>query len=140
LLCDFKTQNAREENEMRREQLLSVSVALLAGLLGGALSARFLSASPAAADTTPSITAQTFYLVDEKGTRLADIAGAGGGATMTLYDHGGAAMTLHSTGGVSGLSLFDHHATQRAAFEVDHDGTAALKFYSGDGKLIRQLP
>ncbi len=59
---------------------------------------------------------------------------------MTLYDHGGATLSLHSTGGVSGLSLFDHHSTIRAALDVEHDGSPALKFYDRNGKLIKQLP
>jgi hypothetical protein len=126
---------------MRRDRFLSLSVAMLAGLLGGVLSTRFFSASPAAADTAKSMTAQSFYLVDRSGTRLADIMGSGnGGSTMTLYDHGGATISLHSTAGVSGVSLFDHNATLRAALEVEHDGTPVLKFYSRDGKLTKQLP
>ena len=126
---------------MCRDRFLSFSVALLAGLLGGVLSTRFFSASPAAADTAKSMTAQNFYLVDRSGTRLADIMGSGnGGSTMTLYDHGGATISLHSTGGVSGVSLFDHHATLRAALDVEHDGTPVLKFYNSDGKLTKQLP
>jgi len=111
---------------MRRDRLLSFSVALLAGFLGGVLSTKFFSASPVAADTAKSLTAQTFYLVDRSGTRLGDIMGTGnGGSTMTLYDHGGATISLHSTGGVSGVSLFDHHSTMRATLEVEHDGAHA---------------
>jgi hypothetical protein len=126
---------------MSKDRFLSVSVALLAGLLGGVLSTKFFSASPAAADTAKSLTAQSFYLVDQSGTRLADIMGSGnGGSTMTLYDHGGATISLHSTAGISGLSLFDHHATLRAALDVEHDGTPVLKFYDGGGKLTKQLP
>ena len=49
---------------MRRDRLLSFSVALLAGFLGGVLSTKFFSASPVAADTAKSLTAQTFYLVE----------------------------------------------------------------------------
>lgn len=125
---------------MGKERLLSFSIALLAGLLGGILSTRFLAASPAVADTAKSITAESFYLVDHSGTRLADIAESGGGATITLYDHGGATISLHSTGGVSGLSLFDHHATMRAAFDVEHDGSPTLKFYNSAGDLTKKLP
>ncbi len=125
---------------MRKDRLLSFASALLAGLLGGVLSTRFLSPSPVAAETAKSVTAESFYLVDASGTRLADIAGSAGGATMTLYDHGGATVSLHSTGGVSGLSLFDHHSTLRAALDVEHDGRPVLKFYNRDGKLAKQLP
>jgi hypothetical protein len=124
---------------MRKDRLLSFSVAVLAGLLGGVLSTRFFMASPVAADTAKSMTAESFYLVDASGTRLADIIGSGGGATMTLYDHGGATISLHSTGGVSGLSLFDHHSTLRAALDVEHDGRPVLKFYSREGKLTKQI-
>jgi hypothetical protein len=126
---------------MSKDRFLSVSVALLAGLLGGVLSTKFFSATPAAADTAKAMTAQTFYLVDRSGTRLADLMGSGnGGATMTLYDHAGATISLHSAAGVSGLSLFDHHATLRAALDVEHDGTPVLKFYDSSGKLTKQLP
>ncbi len=125
---------------MRKDQFLSFSMAVLAGLLGGVLATRFFSASPASADTAKSIRAESIYLVDASGTRLADIMGSGGGATMTLYDHGGATISLHSTGGVSGLSLFDHHATLRAALDVEHDGTPVLKFYNPSGQLLKRLP
>ncbi len=125
---------------MRKTTFLNLFVAVLAGLLGGILSTRFFSASPAVADTAKSITAESIYLVDGSGTRLADIIGSGGGATMTLYDHGGATISLHSTGGVSGLSMFDHHSTLRAVLEVEHDGRPVLKFFNPSGKVTKQLP
>ncbi len=125
---------------MRKEGFVSFSMALLAGLLGGILATRFLSPTPAVADTARSITAESFYLVDRSGTRLADITGSGGGSTMTLYDHGGATISLHSTGGVSGLSMFDHHGRMRAAFDVEHDGMPTLKFYNSAGQLTKKLP
>jgi hypothetical protein len=116
-------------------------MAMLAGFLGGILGTKFLSATPLAADTSKSITAESIYLVDRSGTRMADIMGSGnGGSTMTLYDHGGATISLHSTGGVSGISMFDHHATVRAVLEVEHDGSPVLRFYNSAGKVTKQLP
>lgn len=119
----------------------NLSVALIAGLIGGMVGSRFLSATPASAQASKSITAQAFYLVDQHGTRMADlIPTTSGGATLTLYDHGGATVSLHATGGVSGLSLFDHHATMRLTTEVEHDGNPAVTFFGPHGQVVKKLP
>jgi hypothetical protein len=126
---------------MRQNSWLNLFVALVGGVIGGVVAVRFLPATPAEAQAAKSLTAQTFYLVNANGTRLADIQPAlGGGATMTLYDHGGATLSLHATGGVSGLSLFDQHAQMRLLAEVTHDGTPVVRFYNANGTLKRTLP
>jgi hypothetical protein len=125
---------------MRRDRWLNLSMALAGGIIGGVLAVKFLPATPAAAQASKSLTAQAFYLVNPNGTRLADIQPAlGGGATLTLYDHGGASLSLHATGGVSGVSLFDQHAKERLLVEVAHDGTPEIRFFGPTGKVSRQL-
>lgn len=119
----------------------NLSVALIAGLIGGMVGAKVFSATPVSAQASKSITAQAFYLVNEHGTRMADLLPTtSGGATLTLYDHGGATVSLHATGGVSGLSLFDHNSTMRLATEVQHDSKPAIVFYGPHGKPVKKLP
>jgi len=147
---------------------LNVLVALVGGLIGGALANRLTAPIPAVAADVPakSIAAQEILLVDARGKphaslhlnedgmpafQMFDLAGKNrigigfakdGTAGLDIADQKGIERVLLSVtdDGVPALRLYDNTARPRLLFGVDSQGNSAIDFYDSDGKLLRELP
>jgi len=147
---------------------LNVIVALVGGLIGGALTNRLSVAIPAVAADTParSLAAQEILLVDARGRphaslhlnddglpllQMYDLAGKNrigigfakdGTAGVDFGDHNGTERVLLSVSddGIPALRLYDASAKLRLLLGVDSQGNSAIDFYENDGKLLRELP
>ena len=126
------------------DRWIFIGLALLGGLIGGAVSARIVSPSVARETrTVPSqVWTERLVLVDSGGMKVAELAPTwfGGGATFTIYDHTQATVTLYSLGGVSGLAMADYEGKMRVALDTESDGSPLLNFYDGRGAISRKLP
>lgn len=151
---------------MHRKEWLYALLALIGGIVGGALGNRIWALRPAAAaEAAPRvITAQQFILVDSHGRKRATLWDAQGGPSLELYDASGkmlgafalvgdnAGVRLDSAQGtvrallsvnadnVSALRLYDTQGRPRTLLGVDNEGEPALDFYTENGKLLRELP
>jgi hypothetical protein len=149
-------------------QWLYVLVALVGGLIGGALANRLAAAMPAVAADTPakSLAAQEILLVDARGKphaslhlsdeglpvfQMYDNAGKNrlgigfakdGTVGLDLADQKGTKRVLLSVSdeGIPALRLYDDSARPRTLLGVDSQGYSAMDFYEHDGKLLRELP
>ena len=152
---------------IRREWLYAVLV-LMGGVLGGYASGKFSSAAGATIGQLPqrTMTAQEIILVDAKGDMRGTLGvNKDGDAGLSLFDHQGklrTALEISDTEGLAfklfdvtgavrlsliinpdripALRLFDSQRRPRVLLGVDPEGEAALDFYSGEGKLLRELP
>jgi hypothetical protein len=151
-----------------RKEWLYLIVALIGGMIGGALANRFALATRAFASDTPvkSIAAQEILLVDVKGKTRASLHlnadgfpvlnmfdntdknrlgmgfAKGGIVGMDLADPKGTQRVLLSVGGesVPALRFFDDLGRLRLLAGIDGQGDPSLEFYDHDGKLMRELP
>ena len=147
---------------------LYVLVALVGGLIGGALANRLAAAMPALAADNPakSLAAQEILLVDAKGkphaslhlnkdglplfqmydaegkTRIGIGFAKEGAFGLEFADKKGAERVLLSVNddGVPALRLYDDTAGQRILVGLDLQGDSAIDFYDHEGKLLRELP
>jgi hypothetical protein len=108
----------------RKEIIVWVLVAFLAGLAGGTLSSKLFSVQPVLATTSPGVSnvvaAKTFQLMDEDGN------------VRALLGH-------RSMEGV-GLWLYDRSGKALAALEVVEGGTGSLTIGNTQGKIIWSKP
>jgi hypothetical protein len=143
-------------------------VALVGGIIGGALTNRMAATIPAFAADTPaqSIAARQIMLVDARGNSRAVLhLNREGLPMLQLFDDGGkprvglgfvhdgtvgidladrkgverALLSVNSEG-VPALRLYDAGARPRMLAGVDSQGYSALNFYDAEGKLLRELP
>jgi hypothetical protein len=149
-------------------QWLYVLVALVGGMVGGAMANRLAAAFPARAADSPvkSLAARQILLVDARGKthaslhlndegmpvlQMYDLAGKNrigigfakdGTVGMDLGDQKGIQRVLLGVGddGVPTLRLYDDSARPRILLGVDRQANSALDFYEHDGKLLRELP
>ncbi len=143
-------------------------VALVGGIIGGAVTNRMAAAIPAFAADAPakSIAAQKIMLVDaggnvravlhlnQKGLPMLQLFDDGGKLRIGLgFAHDGTvgidladrkgverARLSVNTEGVPALRLFDAGARPRMLAGVDSQGYSALNFYDAEGKILRELP
>lgn len=145
-------------------QWLYVLVALVGGLIGGALANRLAVAMPAVAADTPakSLAAQEILLVDARGKPHASLHLSDDGLPVfQMYDKAGKnrlglgfakdgtvgldladqrVLLSVSDEGIPALRLYDDTARPRTLLGVDSQGYSAMDFYEHDGKLLRELP
>jgi hypothetical protein len=154
---------------MNRKEWLYAMMALLGGIVGGALGNHLWSAASAVAAEAPahSIAAERILLVDSRGKTRAALfvddkshqpnfelyddgekkrfrigLGDRGGAALGFLDPKGTvriALTLSSED-ILALRMFDSKAQLRTLFGVDSGGEPALDFYTAEGRLLRELP
>ena len=153
---------------MSKKEWLYAVLALVGGVFGGAAGNYLWSGAAAIAAQEPAriIAAQQLQLVDRAGKAHASLYLNGSGQpSFDLYDTNGKTRTglgidpdgnwgfkLLDTKGtlritatinaedIATFRLFDSQARMRALFGVDNSGEPALDFYTGDGRLLRELP
>ena len=111
----------------RKQLLLALSVAIISGVLGGALSVWFLMPQLVLAQDGPLnvIEAQEFRVVDKDGTRRIRLAiSSDGQSTLSLFDPGGTvrASLVVMPDGISILGFSDDVGTGRAYIGMTPQG------------------
>lgn len=100
-----------------KERLLNLAMAMVGGIIGGALVAAALTNyASSAGPTAESINAKRFVLVDHTGKRRA-------------------AWSV-STSGLAGFDIFDHAGLSRAQLGVRPDGAAIFSLSGDNGKPV----
>jgi hypothetical protein len=151
-----------------KKEWFYASLALAAGIAGGMVGGRLnLDGVGVAAEAAPkSLAAQQILLIGPNGkVRAALRMTKGGEPSLEFYDHAGQmrlaldigadenpglrlydmkrALRLEvgiNSDNVPALKVFDDQSRPRALLGVDADGEAGMNFYSGDGRILRELP
>jgi hypothetical protein len=127
----------------RKEKLLTLGVAAMAGLAGGALSSSLILGGPAFADKEKVISAQQFAVVDGEGKTRGTfgVSGVAGSVALTLLSKGGEPRAVLGAGadGLTDLNL-NHKGVLRAQIRIQADGTPNLELWDAKGKPVFQKP
>jgi hypothetical protein len=138
--------SSQEEIMLKNKGIFIISLAFLAGLLGGALSNRLLNARIAAAAKTSvanagkTVRAEKFLVIDEKGKTRAALAYNRSDGTTALEIHDGAglkriALKYDGYPDESSLSFIDKGQSIRGLFRfIGYYDETAINFYDGNNK------
>jgi hypothetical protein len=126
----------------RKETLLTLGVAAMAGLIGGSVSTMVMTPGAAKADPEKVVTAQKFELVDADGKERGSFAVSGDGmASLTELSKSGDPRAVLGAGadGLTALSLA-HHGNLRAQLKVAAGGTPNFEMWGDNGDPVFQQP
>jgi hypothetical protein len=127
----------------RKHQKITVILALIAGLLGGAISSHLLSGLTAFGGTDPvsqgSVTTEGILLVDSAGRLRATLGPSGdGGVALSMMDSKGIPrLTAKASEKTASLSLWDENGALQARLKAPN---SSLVFYEKDGRALWTAP
>jgi hypothetical protein len=126
----------------RKETLLTLGVAAIAGLIGGSVSTVVMTPGAAKADAGKVVTAQKFELVDADGKERGSFAVGGDGmATLTELSKSGDPRAVLGAGadGFTALNLA-HHGKLRAQLKIAAGGAPNFEMWGDNGDPVFQQP
>lgn len=127
---------------IRKETLLNLGVAAIAGLIGGSLSSSMMSGSIARADKSQAISASKFSLVDADGKERGSFSVDGEGmASLTVLSKSGEPRGVFGAG-ADGLTVLNlsHQGKLRAQIRTAAGGAPNLELWGENGEPVFQAP
>lgn len=125
----------------RKETFMTLGVAALAGLVGGALTSLVVVSGPAFAQKDKVISAQKFAVVDADGKERGSFAVTDGTVSLALLGKEGQARGSFAAGvdGLTALTL-THKGQARARIEIEGNGNPSINLWDETGKVVFLQP
>ncbi|HEX3409168.1 MAG TPA: hypothetical protein VHS07_02755 [Candidatus Binataceae bacterium] len=115
-----------------QKQWLYATLALVGGIIGGALSGHLLPReAEAAAGAARVLKAEKFVLVDRSGNERGVIQVNENGAAIAFYDQKGSKRVVlgETSNGRDGLAIYGANGRQMAGFTVNEDNQSSVTLY-----------